>query len=162
MNDDKLKSLYSEDDLVVMELAETSRLPGMNRVEEIKSYALHAGFKRIGIANCIGLQKEADKLKSFLSVNFEVFDVNCKCGQIPKNALLNTEKTSACCNPAGQAETLATHGTELNIVLGLCLGHDILFNKKSQAPVTTLIVKDLALKHKTHMWFDSTGEKETK
>ncbi|MBL8024794.1 MAG: DUF1847 domain-containing protein [Fibrobacteres bacterium] len=157
-----IDSLYDGNDLEIMSLAEESRLPGKNRVEEIRNYALKAGIKRIGIANCIGLQKEADKLKSFLSADFEVFDVNCKCGQIPKNALLKTNKTGACCNPAGQAKTLASHETELNIVLGLCLGHDILFNQKSRAPVTTLIVKDLALKHKTHQWFESTDEKDTK
>ena len=33
-------------------------------------------------------------------------------------------------------------GTDLNIILGLCLGHDITFSMHSKAPVTTLIVKD--------------------
>lgn len=29
--------------------------------------------------------------------------------------------------------------------MGLCLGHDVLFNKHSVAPVTTVIVKDRVL-----------------
>ena len=37
--------------------------------------------------------------------------------------------------------------TELNIVMGLCVGHDSLFNKYSEALVTTLVVKDRVLGH---------------
>ncbi|MHA1741489.1 MAG: DUF1847 domain-containing protein, partial [Candidatus Thorarchaeota archaeon] len=32
-------------------------------------------------------------------------------------------------------------------IVGLCIGHDMLFNKYSEAPVTTLIVKDRVLGH---------------
>jgi uncharacterized metal-binding protein len=38
--------------------------------------------------------------------------------------------------------SLNENGTELNIIVGLCIGHDLLFSMKSKAPVTTLIVKD--------------------
>ena len=51
------------------------------------------------------------------------------------------------CNPAGQATLLNEAGTELNIICGLCVGHDAIFNMVSQAPVTTLIVKDRVLGH---------------
>ena len=51
------------------------------------------------------------------------------------------------CNPLGQATVLNNEGTELNIILGLCIGHDILFNQYSAAPVTTLAVKDRVLTH---------------
>jgi len=37
--------------------------------------------------------------------------------------------------------------TELNILMGLCMGDDVLFSKLSQAPVTTLVVKDRATYH---------------
>jgi uncharacterized metal-binding protein len=46
------------------------------------------------------------------------------------------------CNPIGQARLLAKADTQLNISMGLCLGHDLLFQKHSCNPVTTLIVKD--------------------
>ena len=49
------------------------------------------------------------------------------------------------CNPVGQAAILNRAGTELNLLVGLCLGHDMLFNKHSAAPVTTVIVKDRVL-----------------
>ena len=37
--------------------------------------------------------------------------------------------------------------TELNIALGLCVGHDSMFYKYSEAPVTTLSAKDRLLCH---------------
>ena len=51
------------------------------------------------------------------------------------------------CNPIQQARYLNEMGTELNIVIGLCIGHDSLFYRYSQAPVTTLVAKDWALAH---------------
>ena len=35
----------------------------------------------------------------------------------------------------------------MNILVGLCVGHDMLFTKHSKAPVTTFIVKDRVLAH---------------
>jgi len=51
------------------------------------------------------------------------------------------------CNPVMQAKVLEENSTELNIIVGLCLGHDILFSKYSHVAVTTLIVKDRLLAH---------------
>ena len=51
------------------------------------------------------------------------------------------------CTPVGQARALARAGTELNLLLGLCVGHDSLFMKHSVAPVTVLAVKDRVLGH---------------
>jgi uncharacterized metal-binding protein len=51
-------------------------------------------------------------------------------------------KFEAGCNPIVQALLLNTVKTDLNVIVGLCIGHDILFTKYSKAPVTTLIVKD--------------------
>ena len=40
-----------------------------------------------------------------------------------------------------------THDRDLNIAIGLCVGHDALFSRYSEAPVTTLVVKDRVLGH---------------
>ena len=140
-------TLYSASDIQTMQLADQSRLPGKNRVEEIRNFAKNAGFKRIGIANCVAVQKEANMLKECLSKDFEVFAVDCKCGKIPASEFLGEEAKGVSCNPAGQADFLAENKTELNVVLGLCLGHDMIFTAKSKAPSTTLIVKDREFKH---------------
>jgi uncharacterized metal-binding protein len=141
------QKLYTPSDIEVMRLADEARLPGKNRIEEIRNYAKLAGIKRIGIANCVAVQKEADALSNMLSNDFEVFPVNCKCGKIPNNEILGTDAKGISCNPAGQADFLAESKTELNIVMGLCVGHDMVFSAKSKAPVTTLIVKDREHKH---------------
>ena len=41
--------------------------------------------------------------------------------------------------------------TDLNILVGLCVGHDSLFYKYSKAPVTTLVVKDRVPVSYTHL-----------
>ena len=42
---------------------------------------------------------------------------------------------------------LARDGTDLNVMVGLCMGHDIIFTQHSKSPVTNLIVKDRVLGH---------------
>lgn len=142
-----MKELYNENDLQSMRLANDARLPGKNRVEEIRNYAKLAGLSRIGIANCVAVQKEADQLRGILALDFEVFTIDCKCGKLPASEIIGPEAKGISCNPAGQAAYLAENKTELNIVMGLCVGHDMVFSAKSQTPSTTLIVKDREHKH---------------
>ena len=151
-----LEKLYSEADILAMRVAEEARLPGKNRVEEIKNYARLSGIKRIGIANCIGLNREAGKLKEMLEGEFEVYMADCKIGKVQSADFLNNESRGLSCNPAGQAEFLRENNTALNISFGLCMGHDIIFNQKSDAPVTTLIVKDREHKHNPFKEFENT------
>jgi len=46
-----------------------------------------------------------------------------------------------------QAKLLNAAGTDLNILMGLCVGHDSMFYKYSEALVTTLVSKDRVLAH---------------
>jgi uncharacterized metal-binding protein len=125
------------------------------RVEEIMAFARRCGYERLGIAFCIGLRREAAVLARVLSANgFQVESVVCKNGAYPKEAIgvADGEKVTPgsfepMCNPIGQARCLAEAGTQFNIVLGLCVGHDSLFFKHSQAPVTVLAAKDRVLGH---------------
>ncbi|WP_179393661.1 DUF1847 domain-containing protein [Carboxydothermus ferrireducens] len=59
----------------------------------------------------------------------------------------NPDKFASICNPIAQARLFNEVKTDLNVILGLCLGHDILFTRESQAPTTTLIVKDRVYGH---------------
>jgi len=140
MND--LDKLYDKQSLEIMQITEDAYLRGSNRVQEIKNFARKAGIERIGIAHCVTFPKEAETVKQFLSDEFEVYTVDCKCGHITKHEMLGCEGKSIMCNPAGQAEYLKGKNTELNISIGLCVGHDMIFNQKSASPVSTLIVKD--------------------
>jgi uncharacterized metal-binding protein len=46
-----------------------------------------------------------------------------------------------------QAMLMNNAKTDMNIIVGLCVGHDMLFSKYSNAPVTTLVVKDRVTGH---------------
>ncbi len=132
-----------------MQHAEDALDPKVDRIKEIIDYSHTAAIKKIGIANCIAFQKEAAQLEDILlKQGFEVSKVNCKYGRMPFDEILPGYRGISC-NPAGQAKYLEEKGSELNIMMGLCLGHDMLFNSKSKAPVTPLVVKDRKLKHNT-------------
>ncbi|MBN1935810.1 MAG: DUF1847 domain-containing protein [Anaerolineae bacterium] len=125
------------------------------RVEEVMSFARRLGVHRLGIATCVGLIREARLLQEILEANgFEVFSVCCKVGSIPKEAIGLSEEDKihpgqfeALCNPIGQALLLNEAGTGLNVAVGLCVGHDSLFFRHSQAPVTVLVAKDRVTGH---------------
>lgn len=135
----------------------TTRYP---RVEEVVQFARKMGYKKIGIAFCDGLRGEAETLNTILERRgFDVVSVCCKAGGIPKEriGIKDEEKIiskfrgpgnwESMCSPISQAEILNDEGTEFNILVGLCVGHDSLFFKYSQAPVTVLVAKDRVFGH---------------
>lgn len=125
------------------------------RIEETIDFAKKCQYKRIGIAFCVGFSKEASILAKILRYHgFTVESVVCKNGSIPKESLglvdedkIHPGEFEPMCNPIGQAVLLAKAATDFNIVLGLCVGHDSLFLRHSEAPVTVLAVKDRVLAH---------------
>ena len=125
------------------------------RVEEIMDFARRLGARRLGIAHCAGLMQEAKAARDiFLAGGFEVCTVCCKAGSIDKEwiGLRDDEKVhpgqyEALCSPVGQAALLHKAETQLNVVIGLCVGHDSLFFMHSKAPATVLVAKDRVLGH---------------
>lgn len=121
------------------------------RVEELIIFCREMNYKRLGVAFCLGLEKEAQTLCTFLRKHFTVSSICCKVCGVSKEDFglkkIDPHKHEIMCNPLMQAKVLQDENTELNIIVGLCLGHDLLFTKYSHAPVTTLIVKDRLLAH---------------
>lgn len=126
-------------------------VPVRPRIKEIAEFSKKIGAKRIGIAFCSGLADEAARASSILKKHgLEIFSAICSCGAVDKTEvgippdykIRDTEKFEAACNPLLQAELLNQAKTAINVIIGLCVGHDMLFTKHSKAPVTTLIVKD--------------------
>jgi uncharacterized metal-binding protein len=81
-----------------------------------------------------------------------VASVCCKVGGVDKDDLglekIRPDATlEVSCNPADQARLLDEAGSELTILLGLCVGHDSIVSRVSRAPVTTLVAKDRVLAH---------------
>ena len=126
-----------------------------NRIEDTVALAKLMGWKKIGIATCIGLLEETRQLDLILKAQgLEPFSVCCKSGSIDKldvgvaeHEKIRPGTFEPACNPIAQARILAEYGTDMNIIVGLCVGHDMLFSKHSVAPVTTMVTKDRVTGH---------------
>jgi uncharacterized metal-binding protein len=125
------------------------------RIREVMEFARMSGFNKLGLAFCVGLRKEAAEVNRIFENNgFTVASVMCKTGSRPKEELglrddekVRPGQSEAMCNPVVQALLLNKEQTDLNILLGLCVGHDTIFIKHSKAPITVLAVKDRATGH---------------
>jgi uncharacterized metal-binding protein len=158
-NSKKVKELYVPATITEKEAYEYVRGIRMGvrpRIKELIEFCKLIRKKRIGIAFCSGLKDEARRITDILEkTGFIVSSIMCKCGgidktklQVPKQYKIgDSSKFEAGCNPIIQAEILNKVKTELNVIVGLCIGHDMLFTMNSNVPVTTLIVKDRMLGH---------------
>ena len=156
-HEEELVGQYKQDNTAVVaaRVEWASYQEKLTRVEDTMLYAQRCGYRHLGIAFCSGLAAEAKILAKILRKNgFQVSSVICKNGSIPKECLGITDGEKihpgcfeAICNPIGQANALDQAGCQLNIVLGLCVGHDTLFFQHSKAPVTVLATKDRAMGH---------------
>ena len=133
--------------------------PKWTRIRELIEFSKKLGVKKLGLAFCVGLHEEAKLFSNILEKNgFEVVSIGCMAGGIPRHEIgiemeIGIEewgpffKNVPFCSPITQAEVLNHERTELNILFGLCVGHDILFIKHSNAYVTPLVVKDRVTGH---------------
>jgi len=126
------------------------------RILELIQFAQKCGYKKLGIAFCVGLANEARMLTDILeNKGFEVVSVRCKVGATPKERIgIKPEEKiggpdnyESMCNPIIQAEVLNTEKVDLAIILGLCIGHDTLFIKYCRVPMTVIAVKDRVTGH---------------
>ena len=135
----------------------TTRYP---RVEEVVQFAKKMGYKKLGVAFCAGLRGEAETFVKILeNRGFDVVSVCCKTGGTPKerigikdeqkivNLFEGSSNWESMCSPISQAEILNEEAVDFNVLLGLCVGHDSLFFKYAQAPVTVLVAKDRVFGH---------------
>lgn len=121
------------------------------RAEEIIMLAKVSGFKKLGLAFCIEMQKEASLYTDILEKNgFEVAAVCCKAGGIPKEEmgitkekkLIGPDSEETICSGLIMAELLNSENTEMNILMGLCVGQDVLFYKYADAFTVPFVIKD--------------------
>ena len=142
----------SQDALVARAAAEVEGLYycKISRVEEVVAFAKRIAATRIGIASCLGLIEETKIFAKVLrAAGLEPYTVLCKVGSVDKSDIgipdhlkIQCGTFEACCNPILQAELLNQEKTDLNVNMGLCVGHDALFTKHTDALVTSLITKD--------------------
>jgi len=139
--------------------------PTKPRVQEICEFAQKMGYKKLGVVFCTGLHGEALSLTQILEAQgFEVISVVCKAGRAPKEqiGIKDEEKVrigefESMCSPIAQAMIFNEEKTEFNILVGLCVGHDSLFLKYSEAYCTVLVAKDRVLSHNPCAALYTTG-----
>ncbi|MDR2422971.1 MAG: DUF1847 domain-containing protein [Deltaproteobacteria bacterium] len=127
----------------------------LTRLEETVVFAVKLGAKKMGVASCLSfLDESAIYAKAARSAGLEVMTVGCKVGSMDKTEIGLPEshkfcpgEMEACCNPILQAKVLNDWDSDVNVSMGLCVGHDYLFTKHSKAPAVTLAVKDRVLGH---------------
>ncbi len=137
------------------ELGYARTRPLKPRILEIIEFAGKMKYKKVGLAFCVGLRKEAKVVEGLIAAHgFTVVSGLCKAGRVPKEALgiLDGQKIrigcfEAMCNPIAQAFLFNEEKTEFNVMMGLCVGHDSLFLKYSAALCTVFAVKDRLLGH---------------
>jgi uncharacterized metal-binding protein len=129
--------------------------PTKTRIVEIYEFAEKMKYQRLGLAFCLGLAREAGIVEDILkNRGFEVVSVGCKAGRTLKRRIgiegedqIFQDTDEAMCNPLFQAKLLNHEQTEFNILLGMCVGHDSIFFKYAEAPITVLAVKDRVTGH---------------
>lgn len=140
MNQDS--TLYSKEEIDLMSEFDTLSDMSCNRLVLIRDLALGLKYKKIGLANCVMFNRETKAIEQYLGKDFTVHKVHCKYGRLTRNELFKNGDSSIICNPAGQANFLNSNETDMNISIGLCVGHDMVFSSQSKAPVTTIFTKD--------------------
>ena len=137
------------------ELGPAGIRPIKTRIQETIEFAHRMDYQRLGLAFCMGLQREAKVVERlFTGHGFEVVSALCKMGRTPKEEIGVRDDQKICvgtmeplCNPIAQAFVLNEAHTEFNIVMGLCVGHDALFLKYAEAMCTVFAVKDRVTGH---------------
>jgi uncharacterized metal-binding protein len=149
-----VKSAYVGERLNIMQSAACTEgrfYNQLTRLEETVEFCKFMGYKKIGIAFCIGLNQEAKLIEEYFSKFFEVYSVCCKvCGVAKDNLGLEQIKDGAretMCNPLMQARILDEKKVEFCVTVGLCVGHDALFTGACNVPVSCLVAKDRVLAH---------------
>ncbi len=132
------------------ELVDDGRAGNLSRLEEIVAYAGLKNYRTLGVAYCYGMEKEAVLLKKYLkNEGVEPVMVSCTVDGL-KESQIDSAKCvdSISCNPLGQANILNSSSVDFTILMGLCLGHDILIQKALTMDFTTWLVKDRVTMHR--------------
>lgn len=130
-------------------LVDNGRAGTLSRLQETIAFIKSMDYKKVGLAYCYGMEKDAKLLKDiFKAEDIRLRTVSCTVGginQVEINQNSCIEKVS--CNPLGQAHELNQAEVDFVIIMGICLGHDVLLQRNLQCDFTTLVVKDRVYDH---------------
>jgi len=132
----EFENLYPQgqtrDFLVQSALVEAEGYCRWTRVREVVEFSNRMGFRRLGLPHCSDMSPISERVAKALS----------EAGLEPVLPL-----ESSPCDPLAQAGFFAEAETEMNVLSGMCVGHETLFIQASSAPVVGLVARDTRLKH---------------
>lgn len=105
------------------------------RTQEVVELASRLGVGTVGLAYCPDMEPEAHAYAHFL----EEHGLRVVVPEPPDGA--------GGCHPLEQASGLNAAGAGLNVIVGMCVGHDALFTRASRARVVALVARDTFLQH---------------
>lgn len=121
-----------------------------SRLEELIDFCRESGYRRLGLIFCYQLGREAHELSRILKRHFTV-DTACCYICPPASGQLARFHLAAGEQKIYTIQELTAYSNrspvELHVDTGLCTGPDIVLQKHSPAPVTTLAVRDPLLGH---------------
>jgi len=130
-------------------LVDNGRAGSLSRIQEIIEFIQKMDYKKIGLAYCYGMEETAKSLKNlFRENNIKLTSVSCTVGALAQdeiNADSCIHKVS--CNPVGQASQLNSEETDFVLLMGICLGHDLILQRNLKPDFTTVAVKDRVFNH---------------
>jgi uncharacterized metal-binding protein len=130
------ENLYPEgpgrDFLVQSALVEAEGYCRWTRIREVVEFSRKLGYRRLGLPHCPDMAPMAEKVARFLDDSgFEPI--------LPPD--------SEAYHPLAQARHFHEAGADLNVLAGMCVGHEALFIRESQVPVVGLVARDPRLRH---------------
>lgn len=149
---DEVVARYQQEQPIVQaaaRLVDNGRAGTLPRLMEIAELAQMLKMQKLGLAYCYGMESDARLVAQFLrKEGFTVEAASCTVGGLAQNQInAESNNCNVACNPIGQALQLNQRQPDLVITMGLCLGHDLLFQRNIMADTTTLLVKDRVYQH---------------
>lgn len=141
-------------------LVDNGRAGSLSRFQEIIAFVEQMKYQKVGLAYCFGMESEAKQVReAFRQKGMRINTVSCAVGGLAQDAI----NAASCihkvsCNPIGQARQLEAEKTDFVIVMGICLGHDIVLQKNLKADFTTFVVKDRVHQHNPLAEFAATAD----
>ncbi len=131
------------------ELVDNGKAGTLSRLQEISEFISSMKYNKIGLAYCYGMEKEAKLIKEYFDdKDIKLSNVTCSIGGVSQSKINESCSIyNVSCNPIGQALQLNSEGVDLTLIMGICLGHDILLQRNLKSDFTTITVKDRVFKN---------------
>ncbi len=144
-----VKQKYLQDDTqkiiqAAAQLVDNGRAGTLSRLEETIEFIKLMKYQKVGVAYCFGLEYLSQELKLLMKNNgINITAITCCTGGVLQSDInFESNIDNFSCNPIGQAEQLNIEGCDFVIILGICLGHDIILQRNLKCDFSTILVKD--------------------